>query len=93
MREIKFRGVRLSDGKTIYGDFHRHNGTAFIDEWAVDTDSVAQFAFEENGKEYYEGDTLRRNGGNIYRVEVLPYFREIFSTRSFPENLEPIFKE
>ena len=90
MREIKFRGVRLSDGQTIYGYYHVQKGAAYIDEWRVDSETVGQYAFTENGKEYYSGDTLRRNGGRIYQVEVLPYFREIFSDKEFPDNLEPI---
>ena len=59
MRQIKFRGARMSDGETIYGYYHVRNGAEYIDEWRVDPDTVAQFVGEDaNGDELYEGDEM-----------------------------------
>ena len=70
MKTIKFRGVRLSDGQTIYGDFHRQKGAAYIDEWRVDPYRVDQFAgCDENGDEVFENDTVISHGKE-YKVKI-----------------------
>lgn len=57
--EIKFRGKRMSDGKLIYGYYHVRGGDAYIDDWRVEPDSVAQFLdYDASGDEVYEGDKL-----------------------------------
>lgn len=57
MREIKFRGKRMSDGETIYGYYHVRSGDAYIEEWRVEPKTVAQLAgYDTNGDEVYEGD-------------------------------------
>lgn len=59
MRKIKFRGVRMSDGETIYGYYHVREGDAYIDDWRVKPDSVAQLVgTDNNGEDVYEGDEL-----------------------------------
>lgn len=59
MRQIKFRGARMSDGKTIYGYYHVRGGDAYIDDWRVKPDTVAQLVgTDNNGAEVYEGDEL-----------------------------------
>lgn len=60
---IKFRGVRLSDGQTIYGYYHERGADAYIDDWRVDFDTVAQFCgYDRNGNEVYEGDRVLVDG-------------------------------
>ncbi len=60
---IKFRGKRLSDGQTIYGYYHERGGDAYIDDWRVDPDTVAQLCgYDRNGDEVYEGDAVVVDG-------------------------------
>lgn len=58
MRDIKFRGRRISDGKWIYGDFFHNRGLAFIaadgtvgnplatwQDYHVDPETVGQYTW------------------------------------------------
>lgn len=72
MRQIKFRGVRMSDGETIYGYYYVRAGDAYIDEWRVEPDTVAQLVgYDNDGEEVYEGDELKDCiTGEIVRAKI-----------------------
>lgn len=66
MRQIKFRGVD-GNGKLVYGDYHQYSRTecAIADGKHlafVKPESVAQLVYVKDGKEYYEGDVLIKDG-------------------------------
>lgn len=64
MREIIFRGKRLTNGEWVYGSLIQCNGEASIwseglkDDVAVDPETVGQFVsvFDKNKRMVFEGD-------------------------------------
>ena len=80
MRQIKFRGHFPGDTKNFYGDLIQRDGYTYIRQGngtiQVDPDSVAQLAYvDADGREYYEGDELKRNG-RTWRVELCMRWNE-----------------
>lgn len=66
MREIKFRGKRLDNGKWAIGDLRHHDdGSVTIitngEEFKVALDTVGQYTGlkDKNGKEIYEADVMK----------------------------------
>ena len=81
MREIKFRGKSVDDGKWYFGslvDNGRWKFIADIDDYPVHMsvfpESIGQYTgvTDKNGKEVYEGDIVKvtdeRNGTNHFGV-------------------------
>lgn len=70
MREIKFRGKRLDNGKWVYGYLADENyindiNTFDLSSIEVDSDTVGQYTGlnDANGKEIYEGDIIGGSNG------------------------------
>ena len=73
---IKFRGVSIKDGRTVYGDLiqSEYRGAVICEIRAQDKhgypryetvrDSIAQLVgYDDNGNEVYEGDIVYFNSG------------------------------
>lgn len=65
MREIRFRGKRIDNGKWVCGDL-RHGFRSkkpFVKGFAVDPSTVGQYTglIDKNGTPIYEGDIIKVN--------------------------------
>lgn len=64
MREILFRGKRISNGEWVYGLYMTVYGTPNIEledgrEWDVDAETVGQYTgITDNGTKIFEGDIV-----------------------------------
>ena len=80
MREIKFRGRDAKTGEVVYGSFCRPDG--IIPDWnpniehGVEPDSVAQLVYVKDGKEYYEGDELEKDGRR-WKCRLVMHWEEV----------------
>jgi len=76
-RQIKFRGIRVDDGRWVYGNLLQELGSTFIsanrnEHFEILPDTSAQYTGlkDKNGKQIYEGDVFKpfTAGPNFYKV-------------------------
>lgn len=97
MREILFKGKRISDGKWIRGYYEEYpNGYAHIrtdeDTWyPVVPKSVGQYLgiIDKNGKKIFEGDIVTSSWGYHGLVELEPFIHALCESR-ISEDIEII---
>lgn len=80
MRTVKFRGIGI-DGKTYYGDLYhtrREVGIHVVGDgvFEVKPETVTQLIYvDTDGTEYYEGDTINKDG-RTWRARLQLYMEE-----------------
>lgn len=88
-REIKFRGIRLDNGKWVIGDLILIKGGALIlpigkgwDQHRVDAETVGQFTGlkDKDGRDIYEGDIIECADS---RGEPIRHFVEFCKERGY----------
>ena len=70
MREIKFRGKRLENGKWIYGDLYHAGDITCICDWSIRPNTVENFAVDPATVGQYTG-LQDMNGEDIWEDDIM----------------------